>query len=103
MVDLTCDRPHELVALDTHNGGEGRRAEHAAERSLEEWPEAGAGNSLSAGGLIEEKRIGDAPAGEGIDDKALLIRRDHLLRGGIEIEQPLVEIFDILHERNFEL
>ena len=56
--------------------------------------------ALVAHGLIEQQRIGDAIAREGIDDDALLVGRRHLLRRGIEIEDALVEVVDRLHHRD---
>src|SRR5690606_23073917 len=69
----------------------------------EEGAELRAGDSLVAHRLIKKQRIGDAPACEGIDHEPLLIGGNDLLRCGVEIEQPLVEVADVLNERDLEV
>ena len=44
--------------------------------------------------------IGDAVARKGVDHEALLVGGDHLLRRGVDVEDALVEIFDVLDERD---
>jgi len=50
--------------------------------------------------LIEQQRVGDAVAREGVDDDALLVGGGDLLRRGIEVEDALVEVVDRLHHRD---
>ena len=56
---------------------------------------------LVAHALEEHQRVGDAVARKGIDDEPLLVGGNHLLRGGVDVEDALVEIFDVLDERDF--
>ena len=56
------------------------------------------GDALIAHALEEHQRIDDAIAREGIDHEPLLVGGDNLLRGGVDAEHALVEIFDVLDE-----
>ena len=53
--------------------------------------------------LEEQQRIDDLIAGEGIDHEPLLVGGDHLLVGGVDVEDALVENIDVLHERDLIL
>ena len=53
--------------------------------------------------LVEQHRIGDAVAGEGVDDQALLVRQDRLDERHVQIEHALVEIDHVLDEGDLEL
>ena len=99
-VHLLGDLLHQGVALIAHHRLEGRAAEHTPKRGFEEGAKPRPGAKFVTHRLIEQERVGDAPAGEGIDHQTLLIGCDYLLRRGIEIEQPLVEIDDVLDERD---
>ena len=55
---------------------------------------------LVAHALEEQQGIDDLVTREGIDDEPLLVGGDHLLRGGVDVEDALVEEHDILDERD---
>ena len=98
LVDLARDRAHQPFALVAHHVGEARAAQHAPERGFENGAKARIGDALVAHALEEQQGIGDPVAGKGVDDEPLLVGGDDLLRGGIDVEDALVEIFDVLDE-----
>ena len=77
---------------------QGDLAEHPPDIGVDDRREPRPQQPLVADGLVVEQGVGDAVAGESVDDEALLIRRDDLFGGGVEIKQPPVEPHDFLQE-----
>ncbi len=103
LVDLAGDGLHQRLALVAHHGGKARAAEHAPKRGFEHRADSRAGDALVAQALEEQQRVDDLVAREGIDHEPLLVGGDHLLAGGVDIENALVEELDVLDERDLEL
>jgi hypothetical protein len=53
--------------------------------------------------LVELEGLHDPVPGVGVDHEALLVARDHLLGGGIEVEQAPVEAQNVLHEGDLQV
>src|ERR1700682_563633 len=109
-IELIAHQPHQLLALVAHGIGQGGRAQHAAQRRVEQDRKLRAG-AIRPDRLIEFERIGDAVAREGVDDEALAglgdagigpvaARCNHLLRRRLDVEDALVDIDDTVDERN---
>ena len=70
VIELIAHLSHELLASVAHHVGQRRRAEHAAQRRIEQDGELRTG----AGGadrLVKLERVGDAVAREGVDHEPL--------------------------------
>src|SRR5262249_4194978 len=103
LVHLAGDGAHQRLAFIAHDGDEACAAKHAPQRRLKHGAQPRISSLLVAHRLEEQERIDDLVAREGVDDEALLIRCDHFLGTRVDVENALVEIFDVLDERNFEI
>ena len=103
LIDLSPDLLHQLGPVVAHHFEEAGIRQHRAHRRRQERVEALIAALHGANTLVEAHRIDDAIAGEGVDHQTLLVRRDQLLRIEVEIENALVEIFDVLDQRDLEI
>ena len=97
-IDALVDAQHQLGALVAHDWLERRLAQNLTNRRIEQHRQALVGNRDRADRLEEAQRIDDPVTAERVDDEPLLVRRDDFKRRRIEIENALVEDFDIVDQ-----
>ena len=71
--------------------------------SVEDVVEAGLRAALVAQALEEEQRVGDPPAGVGVDPDEPLVPGRHLVGVAVPFQEPLLEDVGPLDERNLEV
>ena len=74
-------------------------AQHVSERGHQVRLQPVLGALQTANGLIEAQRVDDPVACEGIDHEPLAVLGDDFLRGRIEVQDALVDIDDVLDDR----
>ena len=103
VVDQIADARHQFGALVAHHLDEGRFAEHAAQRRIEQNIELRVGGDFRTERLEEAQRILDAIAREGVDHQPLLVGGDHFLRRRFQVEDALVDIDHAVDERHLDV
>ena len=89
-IELLAHPRHQGFTLVAHHVGQGRLAEHPTQRRIEQRRQARIGALDGADRLVEQQRVVDAVAREGVDHEPFLIGRDHFLGGIFEVENPVV-------------
>ena len=84
--------------LDQVEGGDG-----VAGLAVHDVVEAALGAALVAHGLVEAQRVGDPPAGVGVDPDVLLVPGRDLGGVAVVLEPALVEAVDVLDERHLQV
>src|SRR5262249_30625244 len=102
-VELLAHARGELRALVAHHLDEGRLAQHTPQRRYQQGRQPRTRALDRADRLIEPERILDAVAREGVDHQALLIGGDQLLRRRLEVEDALVDVYDAVDKRVFDV
>ena len=98
-VRLVPDLVHQLGAIGREHREQRHLAQDLAQGRIEDGVDAAPQDRFGADRLVETQGIDDPIAGEGVDHQPLLIAEDDLLRLGVEIEHPAVDVDGVLDER----
>ena len=93
----------ELGAVVAHDLGLRRIAEYAPHRRVQDEAELAVRAFRRANRLIEFERIDDPVTQEGIDVEPAAVGPEHFLFRRLDDEDAIVEIDDLLDERNLEM
>ena len=102
-VHLVADLGHQLGAVVAHDLRQVGLAEHAADRRVHDVAELAVGLPRGLDRLVELERIDDSVAQEGVDLDPRVVGGQHLLVRRLQVEDALVEVDDVLDQRDLEV